>query len=124
MGWVRELRTTGEIPIDVGERMERYFGNSEWANIWSRRVDGEIEPAEAVDQYLHLYANGLRRLGYKTVLDARVRRYGDKGQPLYTLIFATDHEAGRKIMDQILDIVTRNPTQPTLFTRARERRLD
>ena len=125
MGWIRELQTTGSMPMVRAEALERMFGSSEWANIWWKRCEGALTPKEAKDAYLGLYVAGLKKkLGYKTVLGVPVRRFGDQGAPLYHLIFATDHDAGDKIMSGILEIVYRTTYQSTLFTARRSFRLD
>ncbi len=57
-----------------------------------------------------MYGDGLKSLGYKTVLDRQIKKEG--GQPMYFLIFATDNAAGERIMDSVF-----NPTS------ARSRRI-
>jgi hypothetical protein len=52
---------------------------------------------------VRLYAGGLRRLGYKTVLDRQIMK--STGHPMYFLIFATDHGAGERIMNHCFDQV-------------------
>ncbi len=39
----------------------------------------------------------MKGLGYRTVLDRQIKKAN--GQPMYFLIFATDNDAGEKIMD-------------------------
>lgn len=50
-----------------------------------------------------MYAAGFKRLGYATVLDRQIKK--STGQPMYFLIFATDNDAGERIMDSVFDRV-------------------
>jgi hypothetical protein len=50
-----------------------------------------------------MYAEGFKRLGYTTVLDRQIKK--TNSQPMYFLIFATDNNAGEKIMNWVFDRV-------------------
>jgi three-Cys-motif partner protein len=91
------MRLTQDHPAMV----TRIFGHDGWREIYSRRESGELSPDQARGEYVRLYAKGLRDLGYRTVLDRQITKAN--GQPMYFLIFATDHEAGEKIMDHCFD---------------------
>ena len=52
---------------------------------------------------MELYAKGLKDLGYGTVLDREITKQG--GQTMYFLLFASDHSAGKSIMDNRFDRV-------------------
>jgi hypothetical protein len=76
-----------------------------------------------------MYAEGFKRLDYATVLDRQIKK--SNGQPMYFLIFATDNDAGERIMDWVFDRVhlrvQEELGQATLFdmeSRPRQRRLD
>ncbi|MGZ6527025.1 MAG: three-Cys-motif partner protein TcmP [Actinomycetota bacterium] len=124
MALPREMRKTGEMKEHIAQRIDRFFGSAEWMSIWEKRCRGLLTPAQAKEQYRGLYVNGLKKkLGYASVLGTPVRIHGDHGQPLYTLIFATDHPAGDAIMGRILNLVYKTPYQGTLFTATRSNRL-
>jgi hypothetical protein len=57
----------------------------------------------ARSEYVRTYAEGFKRLGYATVLDRQIKK--SNGQPMYFLIFATDNDAGEKIMNWVFDRV-------------------
>lgn len=122
MGFVR-------LAPDYPELVTRIFGHEDWKDIYERRVTGEITAEQARGEYVRMYGDGLKRLGYKTVLDRQIKKAD--GQPMYFLIFATDNAAGEKIMDSVFDHVRLRVQeelgQATLFdmkSAPRERRLD
>ncbi len=84
------------------QRVGRIFHTEEWRDIWDARAAGKITADEARSEYVQLYAEGLRGLGYATVLDRRVPA---RGRRQYFLLFATDHPAGEKIMDHCFNQV-------------------
>ena len=81
----------------------RVFGHERWKPISDRRERGEITADQARTEYVKLYAEGLEGLGYQTVLDRQITKAG--GQPMYFLLFASDHKAGKSIMDNRFDRV-------------------
>lgn len=91
------MRLTADYP----EKVTRIFGHEGWRPIFERRQAGAINADKARTEYVELYGEGLRGLGYKTVLDRQITK--SNGQPMYFLIFATDHPAGEKIMDHCFD---------------------
>jgi three-Cys-motif partner protein len=126
------------FPTDTGfmrlaperpEYVTRIFGNEDWMEIYERRVANKLSPDQARGLYVQLYGRGLRRLGYDVVLDRQITK--DNGQPMYFLIFATDHSAGERIMDhcfnQVRVRVAEELGQGQLFTlpeAPRRKRLD
>lgn len=112
-GFIRELPLLKSIEA-WGERdLRRVFGNDDWKPIWERRRRGEIGADQATTEYVRLYAHGLRGLGYKTVLDREIRTRGWGGRILYFLVFATDNDAGKKVMDWCFDNIA-DAGRPTL----------
>jgi three-Cys-motif partner protein len=91
------MRLTPDYP----EKVTRIFGHEDWRPIYQRRQAGEITPDQARTRYVALYGEGLRKLGYMTVLDRQILK--SNGQPMYFLIFASDHSAGEKIMNHCFD---------------------
>ncbi len=79
------------------------FGDESWRETYERRQSGDLSADDARSEYVRLYAGGLRRLGYKTVLDRQIMK--STGHPMYFLIFATDHGAGERIMNHCFDQV-------------------
>jgi three-Cys-motif partner protein len=94
---------TGFMRLTPGypEKVTRIFGHEDWRPIHERRQAGEITADQARTEYVKLYATGLRKLGYATVLDRQITK--ENRQPMYFLVFATDHKAGESIMDHCFD---------------------
>lgn len=122
MGFVR-------LAPDHPELVTRIYGHERWKDIYARRLAGEITAEEARSEYVRLYPQGFKDLGYATVLDRQIKK--SNGQPMYFLIFATDNDAGEKIMDWVFDRVRLRVQeelgQTTLFdmeSGPRERRLN
>lgn len=100
------------LPTDMGfirlipdypEKVTRMYGHDRWKEILTKRQAGKLSPEGARTEYVKLYAAGLEELGYETVLDRQIKK--QNGQPMYFLIFATDHDAGERIMDHCFDQV-------------------
>lgn len=121
MGFVR-------LAPDHPELVTRIYGHDRWKQIYERRSAEVISAEQARGEYVRLYAEGFSKLGYATVLDRQITK--QNGPPMYFLIFATDNDAGEKIMDWIFDRVRMRVIeelgQTTLFNMEsgpRERRL-
>jgi three-Cys-motif partner protein len=73
----------------------------EWRGIWQDRLSGKLGSSEDVRRALmDLYQRGLEDiLNYRTVLWRPIRRGGREGGLKYVLVFATDNEAGERIME-------------------------
>lgn len=96
MGFVR-------LAPDHPELVTRIYGHDGWKDIYARRESDQISAEEARGEYVRMYAEGFKRLDYATVLDRQIKK--SNGQPMYFLIFATDNNAGEKIMDWVFDRV-------------------
>jgi len=96
MGFVR-------LAPDHPELVTRIYGHDGWKDIYARRESGQISAEEARGEYVRMYAEGFKRLDYATVLDRQIKK--SNGQPMYFLIFATDNDAGERIMDWVFDRV-------------------
>jgi three-Cys-motif partner protein len=117
MGYMRLLPTSG-VPSDrTLHEMTAFFGNGGWREVHESKQREEISPTEAREAYAQLYERGLSSLGYpdKGILRRDVRRHGDRGGSLYQLIFATEHEAGVRIMDYIFETMRPQNPQGRLF---------
>jgi three-Cys-motif partner protein len=113
-GFMRLLPLQHDPDPIVAGRITAMYGNTRWDDIYRRRQREELTPDEARTEYVRLYGAGLRELGYETVLDREVRRRGRHGHLLYILMFATDHEAGERIMDHCFEKVFAEEAQPQL----------
>lgn len=121
MGFVR-------LAPDHPELVTQIYGHDRWRATFDRRVAGKITAEQARSEYVRLYGEGLSKLGYRVVLDRQITK--SNGSPMYFLIFATDNDAGQKIMDWVFDQVRlrvgEELGQTTLFkieNSPRERRL-
>ena len=121
MGFVR-------LAPDHPELVTRIYGHDRWKLIYERHSANKITAEQARSEYVRLYAEGLTNLGYRTVLDRQIKK--SNGSAMYFLIFATDNDAGEKIMDWVFDRVRMRVNeelgQTTLFemeSGPRERRL-
>ena len=113
MALLRLLPVDGDIDDATRFLIDRFFGTREWEPIYEQRVSGELEPGQASEKYLHLYENRLRDvLGYRHVFSTSVRRRGHAGGPLYLLTFASDDDAGDRIMRHVFERM--RPLDPQL----------
>lgn len=82
------------------ERATKLFGTEQWRSIYELRVSDEINAAEARDEYVNLMRWRLERvLAYRSTHAFEAKN--THGLPLYHMIFATDHDAGTRIMESI-----------------------
>lgn len=95
------LLTVHEEPSEKNiEAITNLFGTDSWINIYQARRSGNLNPAQARDEYLHLMRWRLENdLGYKWTHPIEV--HNEQGVPIYYMIFATDHEAGNRIMQNV-----------------------
>ncbi|MDX6506085.1 MAG: hypothetical protein QOG06_729, partial [Gaiellaceae bacterium] len=92
MGFVR-------LAPDHPELVTKIYGHDGWKDIYNRRSANLITADQARSEYVRLYAAGFTNLGYRTVLDRQIKKAN--GGPMYFLIFATDNDAGEKIMEHV-----------------------
>jgi three-Cys-motif partner protein len=100
--FARLLPRTGEVrPVD-NAAITAMFGDPQWHAIWKAKLDDEIEPADARDEYVNLMRWRLeRQLGYRWTHQLEIRNTRDL--PIYHMIFATDSPAGHDIMTHLYD---------------------
>lgn len=85
------------------------FGNEDWRLIADKRKKNEISAPESRFYYVELFRYQLENtLGYKTTMALPFK--STTGTQQYSLVFATDHDAGKKIMKWVL-----GNTADTLF---------
>ncbi len=96
------------LPVDDGSRVsdvnaikiDRMYGTEDWLCIYHARLRKEISPSQARDEYLNLMRWRLEKnLGYRWTHSIEV--LNEPGSIIYYMIFATDHEAGNRIMRDI-----------------------
>ena len=79
------------------DTITRVFGTTDWERIYEAKVSAEISSSEATDEYLNLMRWRLENvLGYRWTHPIVMKN--EAGSPIYYMIFATDHEAGDRIM--------------------------
>ncbi len=115
MALLRLLNVGGDMDPATESLIDSFFGTPKWKQAYEQRVAGRLTPAEASETYLQLYEGRLRDpevLGYRHVFSSLVRKQGDTGGPLYFLIFASDDDAGNRIMRHVFERM--NPLNPQL----------
>lgn len=96
----------GEPSEPYASRVDGMFGTKQWREIWLGRYTGLLTPLESRQQLVNLMRWRLETvLGYKATLPLAVTN--DRGVPVYTMIFATDHPVGEKIMTSVLGVAER-----------------
>lgn len=95
--FTRLLPVSGEVrPEDVNV-LTLMFGTEEWRFIYDARLNGSITPARAREEYVNLFRWRLETiLAYKRT--HALELMNERGRPLYDMIFASDHQAGDRIM--------------------------
>ncbi|MGB7053262.1 MAG: hypothetical protein WBG41_16980, partial [Acidimicrobiales bacterium] len=84
------------------QRLDSLFGSDEWVAIHQMRRAGDITPEEMRAEFVNLLRWRLEEvLNYKTTHALQI--VNTSGQPLYTLVFATDSAVGDHIMRQVYD---------------------
>jgi three-Cys-motif partner protein len=82
------------------DRITRMFGTDRWMRIYGARSKGKISPSQAKEEYVNLM-----RWRLESVLDYRWTHpllvKNEANRPIYTMIFATDNEAGTRIMSHL-----------------------
>jgi three-Cys-motif partner protein len=82
------------------EKASRLFGSDDWRAIYDARTTGEITPTEAREEYVNLMRWRLEQdLGYRFTHAFELKN--TIGSPVYHMIFATDNDAGTRIMAAI-----------------------
>ena len=76
------------------------FGTEQWRWIYEARVGDVLTPAEAREEYVNLMRWRLEKvLGYQWTHPLDIKN--ERGHSIYHMIFATDHEAGNRIMTSL-----------------------
>jgi|GEM_PF-541785 len=121
----RVLGLSGAIGRRMAERLDRLFGVRDWAAIHKLRQEGEISPEEERAEFVNLLRWRLEKaLAYKTT--HALQLVNTAGQPVYTMVFATDSSPGDKIMSHVYNSASTRtiPTTQERARAARERRAE
>lgn len=87
------------------QALDRVMPNPEgWRRVYRSRLSGQAGPFQIRREMLNEYVQGLVSLGYAFVPPPKLVPR-PQGQPLYFLIFASDHPAGDRIMSWCLEHV-------------------
>jgi len=114
VGMLRTLFLGSEPPGWVPDAWDAVFGPVDWRETYNRRRAGALDATSAARELVESYRSAFREsLGYNT---AHKRLVPATGRPRYWLVFATDHQAGDRIMDAVMNQVFVHPgDQLTLF---------
>ncbi len=90
----------GEMNATYASRIDLMFGNTRWRDIHEARRQGQINAGQLRDELVNLMRYQLQsELGYAITYPLA---FSYEQRPLYTMIFATDHPAGGRIMNHVL----------------------
>lgn len=79
-----------------------FYGTSAWKQIFERRIRHGLSAIEARSLYTDLFRHRLQYvLGYRRTLT--IEMGNERGSPVYVLVFATDHDAGVRIMSSVFE---------------------
>ena len=96
----RVLGLQGVNGQKAAARLDEIYGNREWVAIHKHRIADKITAEETRQRFVDLYRWQLEKtLGYKKTHGLAITN--TNGQPLYTMIFASDHPVGAKIMKHV-----------------------
>ncbi|MGO8871632.1 MAG: three-Cys-motif partner protein TcmP [Acidimicrobiales bacterium] len=105
------------------QRLDELFGTRDWIAIHQLRREGSISALEMRAEFVNLLRWRLETvLGYKTTHALQI--INTAGHPVYTMVFATDSEAGDRIMSHVYDSAATStiPTMQMMAQKARRRR--
>ena len=98
------------------DRLDRLFGSRDWLPIHQGRRSGALTPEEMRAEFVNLYRWRLEKvLDYRTTHALQI--VTTDGQPVYTLIFATDSPPGDAIMGHLYNSAA-TTTIPAMQARA------
>jgi three-Cys-motif partner protein len=119
-GIVRTLSLhPGKLRPQDEERATRLFGTSDWRSIYQARALNVITPAEAKDEYVNLMRWRLTHdLGYQRTHPLELKN--TRGGTVYHMVFATDNDAGDKIMSDLYGKTAKQ--MPQMQQEARDRK--
>jgi three-Cys-motif partner protein len=101
-------------------RATALFGTKAWRWIYDQRIEGKLNPQDARDEYVNLMRWRLTEdLGYRRT--HALELMNTRGGTIYHMVFATDNDAGDRIMAGIYAKTARQI--PEMRQEARDRKL-
>lgn len=98
--FTRTLPIDGDVRLQDASKLTRLYGTSSWQHIYEARVQGRLSPGEAREEYVNLMRWRLETvLGYRWTHPLEI--FNERGSSIYHMVFATDHEAGNRIMTDL-----------------------
>jgi three-Cys-motif partner protein len=92
----------GKVNAGYARRLDDMYGNTRWRQIMAAREDGAISGDQAGKELVNLMRWQLEEdLGYRTTLPLQVRN--TVNNKIFSLVFATDHPVGTKIMRDLFE---------------------
>ncbi len=117
--FIRTLRVDGMARPEDADKIDKMYGTGQWRAIYDAWVSGALDPGEAREEYVNLMRWRLEHvLGYKRTHPIEV--FNERGSSIYHMIFATDHEAGDRIMTNLYNSAADD--FPRMREQARRRR--
>lgn len=100
------------------EKATAMFGDESWVEIHDLVIDGEIDQVDAREEYVNLMRWKIEnQLGYAYTHPFEIRT---STAPIYHMIFATNNQAGTRIMQSIYDHAAAR--HPEMTKQAKDRR--
>jgi three-Cys-motif partner protein len=99
--FMRQLPLTGApFRLEDAAQITRMYGIDQWKRIFEARRSDEIGPEQARGEYVNLMRWRIEQaLGYRWTHPLEIPN--ERGNPIYTMILATDSEAGTRIMSSL-----------------------
>ena len=100
-GAMRVASVTDQRMVEKNEAvLRRVFGSDVWLSVAERQRAGNLDGIEAGREYLSLYEQQLRDLGYRHVMSRPAFAHAGGRGLVYHLVFASSDDTARKIMSQ------------------------
>jgi three-Cys-motif partner protein len=121
--FIRNLRTDGTVPQAESDKLTRMYGTEQWHAIYEARVSRALTPGDAREEYVNLMRWRLEKvLGYQWTHPLEI--FNEQGSSIYHMVFATDHEAGHRIMTSLYNTAANEFPAMRKSARQRRARLD
>lgn len=117
--FIRTLPKDGSVRPEDADKLTRMYGTEQWREIYQARVGHQVTAAVAREEYVNLMRWRLEKvLGYKWTHPLEI--FNEGGASIYHMVFATDHEAGNRIMTNLYSRAANE--FPAMRQAARQRR--
>ena len=119
--FARLLPKTGDLRPKDNRAITDMYGDSAWHAIWQAKLSDQVDAASARTEYVNLMRWRLEReLGYKWTHQLEI--YNTGGVPIYHMVFATDSDAGHRIMTNLYNTAAREFPDMVSHVRAERQR--